>query len=59
MRDSSGDNTGTQMSKAVQGLKRVWSAPTITDEDASLTAALKPIVNPVEGGAPTTPQGPS
>jgi len=59
MRDSSCDNSGTQALKAAQGLKRVWSAPTITDEDASLTAGIKPIVNPVEGGIPTTPQGPS
>jgi len=59
MRDSSGDNTGTQMSKAVQGLKRVWSVPTITDEDVSLTAALKPFPNPTEIASPTTPQGPS
>jgi len=57
MRDSS-DNMGTEALKAAQGLKRIWSVPTITDEDASLTAALKPVVSE-ENGSPTTPQGPS
>ena len=59
MRNSSDGNAGTEALKAAQGLKRVWSVPTITDEDASLTAAIKPFAQPVEGGVPTTPQGPS
>ena len=56
MSNSSGDNMGTDALRA-QGLKRVWSAPTITDEDASLTAAKLPLAE--ENNNPTTPAGPS
>jgi hypothetical protein len=58
MRTSADSNPGTEALKPAQGLKRAWSVPTITDEDASLTAA-KPFVQPTENSSPTTPAGPS
>jgi len=59
MYDSSDAKAGTEAIEAAHGLKRVWSVPTITDEDASLTAAIKPIYLAAEDNSITTPRGPS
>ena len=59
MCDSSDRKAGTEALEAAQGLKRIWSFPTITDEDASRTAAIKPIYMAAEDNSITTPRGPS